>query len=163
MKDMIRLVYASRSREREPNRLAMEMGKILRSSRANNGRVGVGGVLYFGNGYFFQCLEGDAQQVDGTFQRISADDRHSEVKILLRQVASGRQFERWSMKFVPSESAIQNYLKAEGLKEFDPFDFDEPQVRRLLQYLTMPVDEPTVAQSAPWWHKIPLLGGLFAR
>ena len=163
MKEVIRLVYASRSREREPNRLAMEMGRILRSSRANNGRVGVGGVLYFGNGYFFQCLEGDARKVQETYQRISADEGHSDVKILLREAVSSRLFERWSMKFVPSESAIQQHLKTEGLKTFAPFDFDEPQVRRLLQYLTKPIDEQKPDQVAPWWHKIPVLGSLFAR
>ena len=67
MSDLVQIVYVSRSTFTTiPAGLGIEpsVARILAQSRANNARRGLVGALYFGDGCFFQCLEGRAADVD---------------------------------------------------------------------------------------------------
>jgi len=100
-----------------------EVSRILVQSRRNNSRRGVGGVLHFGNGYFFQYLEGPTDIVDCLYAAICRDPRHYEVRRLTRRPIRQRRFERWSMKFVAIERIVDQVMQRHGLREFDPYGF----------------------------------------
>ena len=62
MSDLIQLVYASRSNlhsHSDPTEIEAGIGNILLEARRNNGPREIGGVLCFGDDFFFQCLEGE--------------------------------------------------------------------------------------------------------
>ena len=84
MNNLIRLIYISTTTNPvDPSKKGVQtdIGRILMQSRRNNPRKNVGGVLYFRNNYFLQCLEGEEQAVKGIYNRISTDPRHNKVRI----------------------------------------------------------------------------------
>lgn len=73
--------------------------ELLEVSRRNNHAQGLSGMLLFAGGHFVQTLEGPATDVDAAFTRISADPRHRDVIVALREEVEERAFGDWSMGF----------------------------------------------------------------
>lgn len=128
MSRLIRLVYASRATfESVGGDLGVEahVARILMQSRHNNPRRRIGGVLYYGDGCFFQCLEGDVDAVKKLMQTLNADSRHEDVKVLSLKKISTRRFHNWSMKYIPVEDEVQALLQRFGFDSFVPHEFSE--------------------------------------
>lgn len=124
--DLISLSYCSRASFAVAPRsygVHPEVNRILVHSRRHNRRKGIGGVLHFGDGCFFQYLEGSADEVDALFARICRDSRHHDVERLTRRPIGSRRFEAWSMKFVAIERVIEELLRRHHLDRFDPYQF----------------------------------------
>jgi hypothetical protein len=127
MSNLIRLMYISRATFKptpaikgiEPN-----VARILQSSRINNAKVDVGGVLFYGDGHFFQCLEGDKANVHRLLERLHRDDRHTDVKIVSEKPVQLRRFDDWSMKYTAINDSITSLLAKFGFKTFNPYQFD---------------------------------------
>ena len=78
MNPLIRLIYASKSTNPAADNyggVQVDVGRILMQSRKNNPKFEIGGVLYFSNNYFFQCLEGRQDVVNKLYNRIAEDQR----------------------------------------------------------------------------------------
>ena len=134
MSQLIQLVYASRSTfvvSKDFKGIGPNVGRIPLQSRKNNKRLGLGGVLYFGEGNFFQCLEGDADSVDELYRKILVDPRHHDLKKLSRKDVDQRSFTNSDMKFVPLEEPMGHLLQARGYQGFDPHSFDAPRVEHV--------------------------------
>ena len=145
---LIRLTYASRStRPVPPGNLYIDpaMGRILAKSRANNRRRGLVGVLYFGDGHFFQCLEGEEAAIDALYETIGRDDRHTDLRVLDRREITALSFSRWSMKFVPVESQVTSLLARHGHARFDPYALEPQVVERLVELLAEAAGEESLA------------------
>jgi Sensors of blue-light using FAD len=136
MNELIRLVYASQATFKPaPVKQGVEpsVARILMQSRRNNSHENIGGVLYFGDGYFFQALEGDRKAVNQTYQRIAADPRHRDVTILSLKTIPQRLFADWSMKYVPVEQAVREYVRSRGHQRFAPLQFQEEEAEALIK------------------------------
>jgi hypothetical protein len=70
---------------------------ILATSRRNNERLGVSGLLVAGGRRFLQALEGPPAAVLATYARIAADPRHFAVVQLSCKEVAARQFGSWAM------------------------------------------------------------------
>jgi hypothetical protein len=79
--------------------LESELNDILATSRENNARSGISGMLLYKDGNLMQVLEGDESAVRVLYAKITADDRHHGHMVLWDGYASGRQFSDWSMAF----------------------------------------------------------------
>lgn len=135
---LIRLVYASEATfEAQPDEQGIEphVGRILMASRRNNPNFGLVGGLYYGDGYFFQCLEGESDRVHDLYNRIRDDDRHQKVTLLFEEPIDDCAFEEWSMKYVPLDATVASFLKQRGLRSFDPFAFDTDTTRAMIELL----------------------------
>lgn len=138
MASLIRIVYISRStftpavgtNDIEPN-----VARILAKSRVNNRKNGLVGVLYFGDGNFFQCLEGESSAVDTLYAKLQKDPRHKDLKMLSRKSIKRLSFVDWAMKFVPLEAQMNQLLKQHGHSSFDPYQFDAEMVRQVMLLL----------------------------
>ena len=91
---LVRLMYASRA---VPAVDQEELVAILRKSKANNPPLGVTGVLCFSEGIFLQVLEGGRSAVNGLYNRIASDSRHTQVELLSYEEIGERSFAGWSM------------------------------------------------------------------
>ncbi|UXD86448.1 BLUF domain-containing protein [Thalassolituus hydrocarboniclasticus] len=132
---LIRLVYASHASFSVGNdRIDPRLGRILTQSRSNNARREIGGVLYLGDGYFLQCLEGEAAAVDALYQRICEDSRHHNQVILSRSTIEKRLFRNWSMKYIPAEKSVRTFLRSRGYDYFNPFELSQDDLDLLVQY-----------------------------
>ncbi len=135
MAQLLRLVYASQ-RNFEPaasgNTPDPVVADILSQSRRNNDPRNIGGVLCYGDGFFFQCLEGERSAVENLYDRILEDDRHKGVTLLSKRAVSQRMFKLWTMKFMNVDSKIRRMLQIERLDAFEPHQFSDLMVERLL-------------------------------
>jgi len=166
LNQLIRLVYASRSVATPSTThqgLDPGIARILAKSRKNNARLDVVGGLLFGDGYFLQCLEGDARIVQNLYSKIETDSRHRDVTVLLQSTIHKRTFDAWSMKYVPGEQRLQALLRRWDMSPFDPYQLSKVQIDEAVRFMrdaddavdTVPSElqalpaEPTQAPSPP--------------
>lgn len=76
-----------------------ELDGLLQTSRANNSRLGLSGMLLYRDGDFLQVLEGQEDAVRATYERISRDPRHRRIMVLDESEVGERSFAEWSMGF----------------------------------------------------------------
>jgi hypothetical protein len=136
--DLVQIVYVSRStfttmpaeRGIEPS-----VARILAQSRVNNAKRGLVGALYFGDGCFFQCLEGRTADVERLYAALLQDPRHTDLKVLIRRPIERTGFSTWAMKYVPLDAEMKALLRELGMPAFDPYRFDDGTVARVLDML----------------------------
>ncbi|WP_298914764.1 BLUF domain-containing protein [uncultured Roseobacter sp.] len=104
---MLQLIYASRPFGYDLNMLA----SILATSRERNARADITGALICRFDIFLQLLEGPKAQVESTFERICADDRHVDVLPLVSEPVEDRLFPQWAMKHDPAVSWLWSPLE----------------------------------------------------
>lgn len=93
---MICMVYISSAK------LGLTHGEILNiveDSRVNNKKIGLTGLLLFNSGNFMQLVEGEEPVVDDLFKKIEKDRRHTDIKLLLKEPITHRNFSDWTMGF----------------------------------------------------------------
>lgn len=135
MTDLVQVVYISRATFKPmPASGGVEphVARILQQSRINNPKLELGGVLYYGEGCFFQCLEGERAVVDTLLAKLKGDDRHKDFKIVLQRSITEREFTDWSMKYIPTNATVKGLLARVGYNRFDPYQFDQKTIENLL-------------------------------
>jgi hypothetical protein len=127
---LVRLVYVSYANNAMPD---SEIKLILEKSQANNKKVKVGGVLIYSDRYFFQCLEGEREEINQTYLRIARDSRHSKCVVIAYSQINSRLFPTWSMAYV-SFNGLGNELvfkySEKGL--FKPYEYTAGQATEFL-------------------------------
>lgn len=131
MSDLLRLVYASKANTGSES-VDSVLPEILNQSRRNNEPKNIGGVLCFGDGCFFQCLEGERAAVESLYDRLLEDDRHCEVTLLSKRPVRQRMFRLWNMKYMSVDAKIRRMLQIEKMESFVPHQFSDLMVDRLL-------------------------------
>jgi hypothetical protein len=135
-----RLYYASTATEVY---LHHDIGKILKSCQTVNPSLNVTGMLFFGEGYFLQCLEGSRENINFLYRKIARDPRHKDVELLEFKDISERYFEEWSMKYVSSANVIFKILKQTGLRKFNPYLLDSYTLNAMTEVFRdyVPIDK----------------------
>ena len=85
-----------------------DLDAILESSRRNNARLGITGMLLHANGAFIQVLEGPEAEVRRLAARISHDRRHRNYMVLVERHAPAAAFSEWAMGFKELDPARGN-------------------------------------------------------
>lgn len=150
MSHLIQVVYISRSTFETTNsqtEIDPNVARILIKSRSNNRKNNLVGVLYFGDGCFFQCLEGEESAVDLLMAKLEKDSRHKDIKIVSRKKIDSVSFGDWSMKYVPLESEIKLLLVANKLNKFDPYLFSQEMNQGVLDILHASNQQPVAILS----------------
>lgn len=99
---LIRLVYASKATFKPfaaDQGIDKNVASILATARRENKRNNLVGALYYGNGCFFQCLEGTREAIDALYAKLQKDPRHTQLQILSTQPISQIGFSSWEMKY----------------------------------------------------------------
>lgn len=99
-----------------------ELIKILNTSRQNNARLDITGLLLYHEGSILQILEGEEQTLTRLFNTISMDSRHKRIIKMIDLSISERNFEDWTMGFkqVSAEdwSQLNGYLNLDDKTAF---------------------------------------------
>lgn len=138
MNPLAQIVYVSRSTFATSENfkgINPSVGRILLQARINNRKKDLTGVLYFGDGCFFQCLEGEVDTVNTLLESLKHDSRHTDVQLVSRKMITARSFSGWEMKFVPLEGSMTRLLQSRGYTRFDPYLFDGEMVDSVLAFL----------------------------
>jgi hypothetical protein len=120
--NITRLTYYSRiSIDGGAQSIADRLEDILIVSVANNRRDDVTGALIHDDTWFAQVLEGTEAAVSVTFERISRDQRHCDMRLVKIQPAAVRRFAASWMTFVAHSEANADLFRHYGESErFDP-------------------------------------------
>jgi hypothetical protein len=116
---LVRCLYASRPIEPLSGPF---LDSILQQSRKNNPALGITGLLCVSKDLFIQVIEGGRDEVCDLFNAIVRDDRHQQVRLLIYEEISERQFGNWTMAQVNinklNPATLLKYFKR---AELDPF------------------------------------------
>ena len=93
---LIELLYTSQASAPMDDDALLE---LLETSRRNNDRTGITGMLLFHKGSFLQLLEGEEQAVMALYQSILEDERHSGSRVVWKGPIPARSFPEWTMAF----------------------------------------------------------------
>ena len=94
-------VYCSRAAEGVDD---VEVGRIVELAQRRNVARGITGVLVFGNGVFFQLIEGPAAQVRKLIANLRSDPRHYDVVSLdWSEERRERLYPNWEMERVAAD------------------------------------------------------------
>lgn len=123
---MIQVVYISAA---TAPMTKQDLAYLLHYCRQHNPRIGVTGMLFYGNGTFLQVLEGEERVIDELLDTIEQDPRHTDVQVIQRKPITEREYADWSMGFQQiSERALRAADRA-GLANFHEEDFDARYLR----------------------------------
>ncbi|WP_291208007.1 BLUF domain-containing protein [Hyphomonas sp.] len=116
---LVRCLYASRPIEPLTGPF---LDTILEQSRKNNPALGITGLLCVSRDLFIQVIEGGRDEVCELFNAIVRDDRHQQVRLLIYEEITERQFGNWTMAQVNisklNPAMLLKYFKR---AELDPF------------------------------------------
>lgn len=126
--NLVRLIYASEMTQ--PMSMPALVG-LLEKARPNNARLGLTGMLTFGNGQFLQALEGSPVAVNRLYARLLRDPRHVNAMLLAYGPVNSRAFGRWAMGFHRWGEGVGS-----GPEDFHPMDMDPPAALELLLELS---------------------------
>lgn len=127
---MIQLIYTSLATiDFTPEALQA----LLEKARCRNDKLEVTGMLIYHNNSFLQVLEGPELFVYGLYERIQADKRHSNCKLIAKNTISEKELENWSMGFVDLDDIAKN---TQGFVQYDYLKFflmDEGKAKNVLR------------------------------
>ena len=110
---MVRITYISE--ESAPFSVSGLL-ELLNQCHVNNPRLGITGLLIYGNSTFLQSIEGDDEAVKALVEKISQDPRHRGFRVLHKEMATERLYGDWSMRF--ERLTEESLRKVPGLREF---------------------------------------------
>ena len=129
---LVRLLYASRALDTRPEAI----DGILSQSRQYNPTCGITGILCYGGGIFLQAIEGGRMAVNGLYNHIQRDKRHSDVALLLYEEITERRFSGWTMGQVNLQKLNHSILlKYSEKPELDPYSVSGQVSMALLEEL----------------------------
>lgn len=136
---LTRLAYSSKATfepfSKTESKLDPRVADILHVARENNRKNHLYGALYYGNGNFFQCLEGSEQDINTLYEKLLKDPRHSAVKVLLREPIERITFGDWEMKFALVDEKVRGLLREYQLSKFNPEAFNTDMTKKLVSVL----------------------------
>lgn len=117
---LVRLIYASRISDEF---IIDDVKDIVNKATRSNALNDITGLLCFNRNYFLQCIEGERDVVNATFNRISKDVRHEEITLVDYCEITEREFTDWAMEYVP-ESHVSMTLtrKFSANRVFNPLN-----------------------------------------
>lgn len=115
--DLYQLVYISRITSVGLSG-SSTLNDIANYAIKNNSNDNITGILCYGNGYFFQCVEGSEQALTNLKNKLLADNRHKDMELLDFSNIEARRFSSWSLRSIVLERWM---LKDPRMKQFIPF------------------------------------------
>ena len=131
---IFQLCYTSKATT-SAEQLMFDLREILSEALYFNRVNQIRGALFFANGCFFQCLEGNQQTVLDLFERIQRDVRHNDIMHFPSRWVEEGFFNAWSMKLVRKRSDIHDFFMLKGLAQFEPCKLSEIELAEFLSLL----------------------------
>jgi hypothetical protein len=116
-----------------------DLVEILEKSEHNNKKVGITGMLSFGDSMFLQVLEGSRRVISQTYNRILLDKRHVNAELIDFSEIEHRDFSLWSMRVVQfgNNAEVRDViLKHSNSDIFSPISMTGKQSLNFLRELT---------------------------
>lgn len=135
-KKMHRLLYFSQISQTFPLENIDQdkaLKNIIVSSVYNNKITAVTGILLVCQKWFIQALEGSAEAIMTTYNRISLDHRHCNITVIEIAPSNKREFDNWNMcarRISTADDEIIKLLDIDG--QFNPHLLTSDSALKLL-------------------------------
>jgi hypothetical protein len=128
--DMVRLIYFS---ELSQNIKRKDLENIVESSRKNNPRHGITGMLCYDPKFFLQWIEGPRNAVNALYVTLCQDTRHVKMTILEYSEITSREFGEWEMAYFSTFDTDEKILKKYAHSaQFNPLELSAVSARLFL-------------------------------
>lgn len=108
------------------------MHQILETSRKNNQKQGITGVLCGSGKHFIQVLEGGEHELIRMYAKILDDARHRDCVLIGLMPIVQRMFDQWSMGYIQkSHEVIQ--LEQQELMNCRPYKDEDGELIRIMK------------------------------
>ena len=114
---------------------ASTLNDIAETSIINNKDNDITGILCYGNGCFFQYIEGTEQALTNLKNQLLVDDRHKDLKILAFSAINERRFQNWSLRSMVIERWLFKDPKLKALMPFKPYTWSDKDSELFLDSL----------------------------
>jgi len=114
---------------------ASTLNDIAEVSIAHNKAENISGILCYGNGYFFQYIEGSEQALTNLKNRILKDNRHKDIQTLAFSAITERRFTGWSLRSIILERWMLKDPKVKEFLPFKPYEWASNDWAKLLEIL----------------------------
>ena len=124
------ITYTSRT---APDLPTVEVQNIWITSLDYNERHEITGALYFGGDFFMHTMEGEEEDVEPLFGKVSKDPRHRNIKVLAINDLAAPMFREIPMKLIDGSqsSFLQERFVYEDLIALKPADVAKSVFRLL--------------------------------
>jgi hypothetical protein len=133
--EMYQICYVSRSTA-DNIQIHNDLREIISEARDFNCRNEIYGVLYYADGCFFQCLEGDEETVLTLINKLKNDKRHTDIVLFEPKNIDHAHFKDWSMKYVQRSSKIKLFFSELGASTFDITLLKQSHIDKLVSCLS---------------------------
>ncbi|ALF60270.1 BLUF domain-containing protein [Psychrobacter urativorans] len=114
---------------------ASTLNDIAKTSIKNNKDHNITGILCYGNGYFFQYIEGTEQALTNLKNQLLIDNRHKDLQILDFSEIDVRRFQGWSLRSIVLERWLFKDPKMKELMPFKPYSWSMEEVEQFIGLL----------------------------
>jgi hypothetical protein len=111
--DLVHCIYSSASTS---DFTPMDLVALLAECREKNSKADLTGMLLYGNGTFFQVLEGDRPVVEALLEKLVTDPRHERLTKIILEPIEERSFAQWTMGY--SKVTKKELADIPGLNDF---------------------------------------------
>lgn len=132
--DLYQLVYISRITSTGLSG-ASTLNDIAETSVKTNKSNSITGILCYGNGCFFQCIEGTEQALTNLKNQLLMDERHKDLQTLDFSAISERRFEGWSLRSIVLERWLFKDPAIKKLMPFKPYEWNSDESQQFLALL----------------------------
>ena len=121
--------------------LCHDLFDILTEALNFNSLNSICGALYYGNGYFVQCLEGKRDKIENLFyEKILKDSRHKNCELMYSEDISENLFSRWNMKYAIIHKDILDFFSEHKIDEFNPYTLNTSTIPLFIELLARQSD-----------------------
>lgn len=114
---------------------ASTLNDIAETSIKNNTINNITGILCYGNGYFFQYVEGTEQALTNLKNQLLMDDRHKDLQMLEFSEIKTRRFENWSLRSIVLEQWLFKDPNLKALLPLKPYSWNAEDSKVFLDSL----------------------------
>lgn len=152
MTQLVRLTYASTTTAK-PATIRQDLLDIMQAAQLHNGNNSIGGVLYYGNDYFFQWLEGRKSQIDALYKKILKDQRHKGIVLLSYEQIESPRFQGWELKYVRQDQQVRQFFSQMQWERFNPYALKGLVIETFMEMLVQhPGMQPGEEEQVVWSH-----------
>lgn len=152
MPQLVRLTYASTTTAK-PATIRQDLQDIMQEAQLHNTNNAIGGVLYYGNDYFFQWLEGRKSQIDVLYKKILKDERHKEIVLLSYEPIDSPRFPGWELKYVRQDQQVVQFFSQMQWEKFNPYALKGMLIELFMDMLVQhPGMQPGEEEQVMWSH-----------
>lgn len=134
MTDLYQLVYISHITSTGLSG-ASTLNDIAEVAVKANKKHGITGILCYGNGCFFQCVEGSEQVLTNLKNNLLKDERHKDFKIIDFSPIESRRFDSWSLRAIVLERWLLKEDRVKKMMPFKPYEWTEYESEKFLSLL----------------------------